>query len=110
LPCPDPKINLPSKSGVPFSPLHKAQPLGAVVPVHDTIVPFGTTAPSGWALCNGENGTPDLLGRFILGSGQGKGLTNRTINTKDGTETHKLTVAEMPSHNHGPKGSHNHNT
>ena len=27
----------------------------------------GTTAPKGWALCDGTQGTPDLRGRFILG-------------------------------------------
>lgn len=25
--------------------------------------------PTGWALCNGENGTPDLRDRFIVGAG-----------------------------------------
>lgn len=25
--------------------------------------------PAGWALCNGENGTPDLRNRFIVGAG-----------------------------------------
>jgi microcystin-dependent protein len=31
-----------------------------------TIVAFNSnTAPAGWALCNGANGTPDLRGRFI---------------------------------------------
>ena len=25
--------------------------------------------PDGWALCNGENGTPDLRDRFIVGAG-----------------------------------------
>lgn len=25
--------------------------------------------PSGWSLCDGKNGTPDLRGRFIVGSG-----------------------------------------
>jgi len=35
-----------------------------------TIVAFrGSTAPSGWAICDGTNGTPDLRGRFIRGLG-----------------------------------------
>jgi microcystin-dependent protein len=25
--------------------------------------------PSGWALCNGSNGTPDLRNRFVVGAG-----------------------------------------
>lgn len=29
----------------------------------------GTTAPAGWALCNGSGGTPDLRNRFVVGSG-----------------------------------------
>lgn len=28
-----------------------------------------TSIPTGWALCNGSNGTPDLRDRFIVGSG-----------------------------------------
>ena len=59
-----------------------------------------TTAPSGWALCDGTNGTPDLRGRFILGTGQGANLTNRTINGTGGAETHTLSWNEMPSHTH----------
>ena len=27
------------------------------------------TAPSGWYLCDGQNGTPDLRDRFIVGAG-----------------------------------------
>ena len=27
-----------------------------------------TTAPSGWAICNGTNGTPNLIGRYPLGA------------------------------------------
>ncbi|WP_368562474.1 tail fiber protein [Pseudoxanthomonas sp. UTMC 1351] len=26
-----------------------------------------TTAPPGWALCNGQNGSPDLRNRLVLG-------------------------------------------
>lgn len=68
-----------------------------VVP-RGVIVAFtGTSPPAGWALCDGKNGTPDLRGRFIYGYGLGSGAT---INKRGGAETHKLTVAEIPSHKH----------
>lgn len=38
-----------------------------------TIIMFnGTTIPSGWALCDGNNGTPNLLNKFVVG-GQSPG-------------------------------------
>lgn len=57
----------------------------------------GTTAPVGWAICNGSNGTPDLRGRFIYGYGAGSGSK---MNGSGGAETHRLAVNEMPSHSH----------
>jgi microcystin-dependent protein len=60
----------------------------------------GIQAPSGWALCDGNSGTPNLSGRFILGSGSGPGLTNRTFDTFGGEENVTLTVAQMPAHTH----------
>jgi len=60
----------------------------------------GIQAPSGWALCDGNSGTPNLSGRFILGSGSGPGLTNRTFDTSGGEENVTLTVAQMPAHTH----------
>jgi len=56
--------------------------------------------PNGWAMCDGGNGTPDLRGRFVLGHGQGGGLTNRIINQRAGEENVTLSVAQMPSHYH----------
>lgn len=32
----------------------------------------GSNIPAGWALCNGQNGTPDLRGRFIIGTDEYK--------------------------------------
>jgi microcystin-dependent protein len=61
----------------------------------------GSTAPSGWALCDGANGTPDLRGRFILGQGKGDYLTNRVYDTTGGAETVKLDITEIPPHSHG---------
>lgn len=54
----------------------------------------GSNPPPGWILCDGNNGTPDLRDKFILGSGK------RTIGTTGGEEEHTLTIDEIPSHNH----------
>lgn len=35
------------------------------------------TAPEGWAVCDGTNGTPDLIGRYPLGATSGIGSTVR---------------------------------
>ena len=50
---------------------------------------------------------PDMRSRFALGAGQGTGLTNRVLAATGGEETHVISVAEMPAHNHTDSG-HNH--
>lgn len=85
-----------------------------------------TTAPSGWALCDGSaisrttysalftaigttygagNGSttfniPDLRGRSPIGSGTGSGLTNRVLGTQYGAETVTLDSTSLPIHSH----------
>jgi hypothetical protein len=41
------------------------------IPIGGIIMWSGSIAsiPSGWALCNGSNGTPDLRDRFVVGAG-----------------------------------------
>lgn len=51
--------------------------------------------PSGWVLCNGSNGTPDLRNRFVLGAG-----SSYSVGAKGGESTVTLTVEQMPSHSH----------
>lgn len=51
--------------------------------------------PYGWVLCNGENGTPDLRDRFIVGAGN-----NYDIGNKGGSNKVSLNVSELPEHTH----------
>lgn len=95
-------------------------------PVGGIIMWSGTIAsiPSGWALCNGTSGTPDLRDRFIIGAGSTfapgnvGGTLSQTTNIA-GAHTHgaiidasgahghnitvngtALTIAQIPAHGH----------
>jgi microcystin-dependent protein len=60
----------------------------------------GETVPTGWVVCDGSNGTPDLRGRFILGQGQGSNLTIRSLGDISGRADIRLSIDEMPNHSH----------
>jgi len=65
------------------------------------------TIPSGWSICDGTNGTPDLRNRFIIGAG-----SSYAVAATGGTTTKTLAIANMPAHTHtgttASAGSHNH--
>jgi hypothetical protein len=64
---------------------------------------YGDSIPPGWLLCNGDSGTPDLTSRFIVGAGNGKGLSNYNKNATGGNESVVMSVDQMPAHTHsGP--------
>ena len=54
--------------------------------------------PEGWAICDGKNGTPNLIKRFLLGKSSETSLKNT-----GGEENVKLTLNEIPSHTHENK-------
>ena len=77
------------------------------IPIGGIIMWSGATIPTNWRLCDGVGGTPDLRGRFVLGSGSGTGLTPRSLSQTGGAETVTLTEAQMPSHSHDVSGNYN---
>lgn len=85
-----------------------------VAPTTQASIPSGLIAiwsgavgsiPSGWYLCNGQNGTPDLRDSFILGAGNTYAV-GATGGSKDAivvSHTHTATSTSTvtdPGHNH----------
>lgn len=64
-----------------------------------------SSIPSGWVLCDGENGTPDLRDRFVVGAGD-----SYEVGDKGGSASVTLTESELPSHSHSMEsaGGHSH--
>jgi hypothetical protein len=59
--------------------------------------------PTGWALCNGQNGTPDLRSRFVVGAGSAYNVnaTGGTANAVVVSHSHSITD---PGHTHSQAG------
>jgi hypothetical protein len=64
------------------------------------------SVPSGWVLCNGSNGTPDLRDRFVIAAGStyAVGATGGTADSIIVSHTHTATVTD-PGHRHQIKGT-----
>jgi microcystin-dependent protein/predicted acyltransferase (DUF342 family) len=82
------------------------------MPMSGIIIWSGSELPDGWAYCDGDNGTPDLRGRFIIGSTYSEEpLTINGESTKylleqiGGKQYVTLEEEEMPSHSHSVEES-----
>lgn len=82
-------------------PLVTQADLPAAIPSGVIVMWSGTIGaiPSGWALCNGSNGTPDLRDRFVVGEGTTPGGTGGTISPTAALATHD-THASHAAHAH----------
>jgi hypothetical protein len=58
------------------------------------------TIPSGWVLCNGSSGTPDLRNRFIIGAHSDDAGAAKTTITGSPTQTGGSKDAVLVSHTH----------
>lgn len=68
--------------------LQDSMPVGSIIMYNGK----AEEIPSGWAICNGENGTPNLLDRFILASTYCGGTGGNSQIT--------LSVSQLPPHKH----------
>lgn len=99
--------NNPSKDN-PFATIDDLQNAGVYsVPKGGIIMWSGmiSAIPTGWALCDGTNNTPNLTNRFVMGT---NGVaTNPGDN--GGNNSMTLAVSNIPSHSHSASGgSHTH--
>lgn len=109
-------LNSPALTGTPTAPTAAANTnttqiattafaqaaAAAAFPVGGIIMWSGTIAaiPTGWALCNGSNGTPDLRNRFVIGAhSDNAGVANTTV-TGTSTLTGGSKDAIVVSHTH----------
>jgi len=71
-------------------------PSGAILMWSGTIA----TIPSGWYLCDGTNGTPNLTNKFIIGADADDGGAAKTSITGSATQTGGSKDAIVVSHSH----------
>lgn len=69
-----------------------------------------TSIPSGWVLCNGSNGTPDLRNRFVVGAGStySVGATGGSADAIVVAHSHTATSTSSvsdPGHSHSMGGT-----
>ena len=92
----------------------------ALVPIKGIIMFSGTEneIPTGWYLCDGNNGTPDLTDKFVVGTAtidtndnnKWKSDVDGTAKSEGGNATKTLGTNELPSHTHDITDSgHTHN-
>jgi microcystin-dependent protein len=55
--------------------------------------------PSGWVICDGANGTPDLRNRFLVGAGD-----TYAVGATGGAATVTLDATQIPAHSHTADG------
>ena len=66
--------------------------ISVMIPKGTIVMWNGTSIPKGWAICDGKNGTPNLIGKFIK--------ADNTAGITGGNNTVTLTEANLPNHKH----------
>jgi hypothetical protein len=70
-----------------------AIPVGGIILWSGSLI----SVPSGWSICDGNNGTPDLRDRFVVGVGTGG---TYSVGNTGGAASVTLTTAQTPLRSH----------
>ena len=78
--------------------------VNSFVPIGGIIMWSGTVAEAealtNWRICDGQNGTPDLRDKFVLGVGSSAAASTASKGDTNNNNSITLTEGQMPSHNH----------
>jgi microcystin-dependent protein len=86
-----------SEGGVTYNAtLNQIIPTGVIMMWSGSIA----SVPSGWALCNGTNGTPNLVDRFVVGAGVTTPAVGTTGGSKDAIVVSHTHAVTDPGHSH----------
>ena len=80
--------------------IQAGQVQGNSIFVQGMIIMWNSTVasiPTGFVLCDGNNGTPDLRNRFVVGAGTGG---NYSPGNTGGADSVTLTLDQIPAHTH----------
>lgn len=83
LPVTDNSTNLASTEW-----FHKALPKGSIIMFNGSVI------PEGWHICDGNDGTPNLIDKFIKGTSLGN------VGDTGGSTEITLTIENLPEHTH----------
>lgn len=74
-----------------------------LVPRGTIVMWYGSSSsvPTGWAICNGSNGTPNMMNMFPRGASS----TSYSSSSDGGKDDQTLTVSQLPAHSHSVTGS-----
>lgn len=91
------------EGGVKATSMEVAGVLNALAPSGLIGIWYGNVAdnlPTGWVLCDGQNGTPDLRERIIRGAAGDAAPSPTVLNSTGGTNTITVSNNTMKQHNH----------
>ncbi|WP_175835940.1 hypothetical protein [Burkholderia multivorans] len=89
---------------VNLNQLNAYLPVGTVLMYSGAVANIASAFGPKWVLCNGQNGTPNLMDKFVIGAGNAY-----APGSTGGAVSYTLSTANMPIHSHGINDpGHNH--